>query len=516
MGWTDTYPVFDHDKVSSYKKLATPLEREEIEKWLEISRIINQRQAEHRVVVSLFWKHPVAENDELIVTSRDQMKNAAKRGIVCRFPPWEHYVEPLLKGAALLKKNHPEIVLRIYLAADLEFLIEDFLEFNCEIMLMESSSIRHNPGALWRFLALEAKGEWITIIDADRGGYILTDVKRSIETMDSGLGLWRVPYFFDFDDHENDPGYYRPINACQFGARGGIPIRILIESFIWHNKQGSMPSNWKSFGSEGETRKITSTHWPSYGFDEWFLLSVLYPRLAFEGVLTIFLWGHPLPSFCHIMDIEYVTWANPKSEVHHGSRPSKGNAPWDRIDFNSDIIVRVETDVISRERVRGGPFQRYHRRPVEIQVEKYPFFQGNLIKMLSWSINNINSRYWIDLDPRLKLGNQGGELFLDRRYSEVDVVVCGYHFVSVSYEIEDWAKRFGLKDLRWKRGSVLKVPKLDGPLIFWRTNFSGNFYKSLSELRVSLDPCVFLRAWIDTGKAKVLSTTCRQMGWDVR
>lgn len=150
------------------------------------------------------------------------------------------------------------MVLRVYLAADLEFLVDDLVAVGCDVYLMKSASIRHNPGAMWRFLALEAADEWITVNDADRGKDILSDVERSEQAM-------------------------------------------------------------------------ATTTWPSYDFDEWFLLAVMYPRLAFEGVQTFFHWRFPELSFCHTLDVEYVTWANHGSEVFHCPKPPAGDLEsWER------------------------------------------------------------------------------------------------------------------------------------------------------------------------------------------
>ena len=110
------------------------------------------------VAASLFWKNSQADEPDLPPLTRELLKNAGKLGLVKRFDPWPHYVQPLLDGAEKLALARPEIVFRVYLAADLEFLIEDFVEFICEVQVMKSSSIRHNPGAMWRFLALEYEG----------------------------------------------------------------------------------------------------------------------------------------------------------------------------------------------------------------------------------------------------------------------------------------------------------------------------------------------------------------------
>jgi hypothetical protein len=57
--------------------------------------------------------------------------------------------------------------------------------------------------------------------------------------------------------------------------------------------------------------------WPRYGFDEWFLTAAVYPRLAPGGVATFFPAAECGFTLHHwfVLDIEYVTWANPRSEV---------------------------------------------------------------------------------------------------------------------------------------------------------------------------------------------------------
>jgi hypothetical protein len=208
MSWTDVYPVLTDEQLSDYERLATCEDRLELDEWCGIARRINGRPARHRVAVSLFWKNLDADEAELGVTGREQMQNAEELGLISRHAPWQHYVEPLLKGADLLREVRPEVAMRVYLAADLDFLIDDLVELDCEVMLMRSASLRHNPGALWRFLALEAADEWITVIDADRGAEVLADVERTEQTMAAGLGLWRVPYAFDRGRHERDPSQH--------------------------------------------------------------------------------------------------------------------------------------------------------------------------------------------------------------------------------------------------------------------------------------------------------------------
>jgi hypothetical protein len=75
----------------------------------------------------------------------------------------------------------------------MEFLVPDLVEQDCEVHLMKSSSVRHSPEAMWRFLALEHDG-FVTITDSDRPAEVIRDLERTEELLTHGLGHWRVPY----------------------------------------------------------------------------------------------------------------------------------------------------------------------------------------------------------------------------------------------------------------------------------------------------------------------------------
>ena len=84
-----------------------------------------------------------------------------------------------------------------------------------------------------------------------------------------------------------------------------------MKAFIWHSRRGTIPAKCQIPGC-GE-RPINGGSWPDYGFDEYFLIAAVYPRAARKGVLSF------VPSNARSqllpLDIEYVTWANPRSEV---------------------------------------------------------------------------------------------------------------------------------------------------------------------------------------------------------
>lgn len=341
------FPVFTDEQVAQYQAEASADELAMLEEWCGVAKTINPQNGKHLVVANLFWKNCGKDEGDLPPITREVLMNARELGLVSRFAPWDHYVRPLLHGAAELKEKHPEVVFRVYLAADLEFLVEDLVAVGCEVMLMKSSSIRHNPGAMWRFLAMEEHGRWVTITDSDRAHMVVHDVERTEEIMSSGLGFWRAPYVFDALRNNDHPGFYRTANACHLGVVGGYPVELLMKAFLWHTVRGTMPNQCLvGVGDKAVRLPIFGTDWPSYGFDEWFLNAVMYPRLAFSGVATFYPTNGTGPVASHwlAMDIEYVTWANPRSEViYFGETDLFGKLAEDRKSppAESEILTRM-------------------------------------------------------------------------------------------------------------------------------------------------------------------------------
>lgn len=502
------YPLFDDSKIDSYLEQSSDSEQTELEYLLRVARRINARRATHRVSTSLFAEGVVAP-------SRKEMPTPGGLVSSDRTSPWEYDVHPLLRSAALLAKLRPEIVLRVYLASNLEFLVEDLIEVGCEVFLMSGSSFEANPGKLWPFLALENEQEWITIIDPGRGSDLLADIERSEQAMRSGLGLWRLPYHCD--PEAEDPGSYRPIRSNYFGAKGGEPIELLMKAFIWHHEKGTMARTWHEAGIEGEEKShpIKATVWPEKGFDEWFLMAVIYPRWAFEGVLTLIPWSVSKLSVAHLRDVEYATWANPTSELCHCPRPAEEIHPWDLDDRPPTVALRPETELILRERERIGPAHKILFEAMADELKDFPRFEGSWAKLLD-SRSEAGAEYWVDMNPKLRMGKRGAEIFLDRRYEECDVAVCGEFFVRVTKEVPALAGWMGLTGPTWEVGKLLKLPKLNGPITLWRSGFSEKFFREWREICPSQDPSLLLRLWMETKKARVVVTSARNMGWEVR
>ncbi|GAA5481951.1 hypothetical protein Hsar01_01166 [Haloferula sargassicola] len=126
---------------------------------------------------------------------------------------------------------------------------------------------------------------------------------------DAGLGIWRVPICIGLDSNKTID--YKPVFGCQFGVVGGLPVARLLKVFTWHVLKGYLETKAR-LPTLGEYPMFNG-EWPERGFDEWFLAVAAYPRLAESGVLSFV--PTDARSLLLALDIEYVTWANPASEM---------------------------------------------------------------------------------------------------------------------------------------------------------------------------------------------------------
>ncbi len=234
MSWSEVFPVLTDEHVDAFEAKVTAKERKQFAEWFTVKEIINPREVTHIVSTSLFWKNIRASQPQIVIKNRAMVMNAKHSGKLLRFDPWEHYVDPLLRGAHWLHKRRKDAAFRVYLAADLEFLVPDLVAVGCEVRLMKSSSIAHNPGAMWRMLALEEEGKLVTIVDADRAARPEADMARTDEARRLRLGWWRVPVWGELNEIGNVG--YRPMLGCQIGANQSLPIRQIMHALIWHTQ----------------------------------------------------------------------------------------------------------------------------------------------------------------------------------------------------------------------------------------------------------------------------------------
>lgn len=336
VNWSEMFPVLDEAMVEAFRDGVTAEESAEFEEWFGTER--RTSNAKHRtlkgeewksaggqdarateaggtpalpshiVSATLFWKNVNGEDPELPRPTRERLVDARRMGLVKRFDPWGSYVEPLFTHSREAVARHPHVTFRLYLAADLDFLVPDLTDLGWEVFLMKSPSLRYCPGGFWRFLALE-EDALVTVIDTDRMNEVSHEIARTEAMAAAGLGLWRVPGYYNAGFEQGVR--YRPILGGHFGARGPVPVRETIEAFVWHWRHGTLPLTARIPG-HGEV-PIRFSKWPDYGFDEWWQLAALYPRLAPQGTLTF------IPADARSLllpaDIEYAMWANPASQA---------------------------------------------------------------------------------------------------------------------------------------------------------------------------------------------------------
>jgi hypothetical protein len=344
MSWTDVFPVLTDQHIEEFQNVATVEEITQLDSWFDVDRIINAKESKHIVAASLFWKNINAADEELPTPTLDLLKNAKELGLVKRYDPWEHYIVPLLEGVAELSIARPDVSFRVYLAADLDFLVDDLVAVGCEVYLMKHNSIRHSPGGLWRYLAMEEEGKLVTITDSDRAGEVIHDIERTELVAANGLAHWRCAYTWGDDEH--DAAHYRPILSCQFGSAATYPVKLWMKAMVWHTLRGTLSKNVVINGVEIPAFGAT---WPDYGFDEWFLIVAMHTRMAQNGVLSFVNWNDRRLNQWFALDIEYCTWANPSSEIFHYAQPIVEPEKIHSAAEPEITDARQETDVVVSE-----------------------------------------------------------------------------------------------------------------------------------------------------------------------
>jgi hypothetical protein len=322
MSWSDIFPILTDEMLDSYLNTASDADKRMLDEIFEISRVENPRSGINLVATSLFW--PTDQDTDIDFSAQhfENPRQEHQSEKISLDQLRDKYIEPLLDGASILLDEEPDVVIRVYLSADLDFLIEELIEVGCEVALMKGSSPHRNPGAMWRFLALEEADRRVTVVDMGRDPEILHNLFRTEHAISSGQSYWRTPCIDDRD--LNNPQSYRPISSSQFGGTGGEPVGLLMRATIWHALQGTLPQNCPIGSREGvEHRREFS--FLSYRFDDWFLMAALYPRIAGAGLLTLIDWNSHAANHWLVIDIEYTTWANPQSEVVYSSPPSFAN-----------------------------------------------------------------------------------------------------------------------------------------------------------------------------------------------
>ncbi len=483
MTWSDVFPILSDELFDEYLADAPKKFRREAAEWFAEQRTINPRPTRHIVSVSLFWKNLRSHQPDIVIRDRADFMAAGKSRKLLRFEPWSTYVRPVLEGAYRLHAARKDVAFRVYLAADMAFLVEDLVAAGCEVRLMKSSSIRHNPGAMWRFLALAETDRLVTIVDADRAAHAEPDILRTEVMAQSGLKWWRVPTWGELN--EVGTVCYRPFLALQFGSMGGLTeVRKMMEALAWASQTGRIETFAKLPGCA--PRQIHGVMWPDYGFDEWFMLSGVYPRAAYDGVLTFV--PSDAKSRLLTLDVQYATQANNRAEIHY---------------FGPTEAGCCGTTLDAAEKP-GAVTMREHCEAA---------FWQEILEGRKWQ---VSTRWIAVVSDGIEPLPSGAEVFLDRRMDGCDVAHSGFAFALVTAEVAAWAKRLKLTPGRWQVGQPLRYPKLKGPMVLWRAAFLHQLLAAWRKGGEAVKVEFFLAAWMELGKAIVMNQSSVAQGWKKR
>lgn len=270
-------------------------DQETLNSYFRVQRIYNFHPGNKKKVISysLFWKMPFLTQESVVVNRQTIHEVRPHRMKGRSF--YELYCAPLLQSIRdVIPRLYPGWVVRIYLANDLAFLIEDYFRHftHVEVFLMESNSLAHSPGSMWRFLAFDdVNAEMVMIRDSDEvlDATCEKRAKHWIETPWT-KGLFRdhnpAPYAIELES--KDCIAYSPLVARVFGGKeifkyinmekamkGFIAQRITFPDAPRYERDAPEKNHPYGFGNE----------FPSYGFDERFLKHVVYFLMTEQSLL---------------------------------------------------------------------------------------------------------------------------------------------------------------------------------------------------------------------------------------
>jgi hypothetical protein len=280
MSWTDVFPVLEDEIIESFGRDATPQERDWLDRCFSIPEIFNRKEEGYLVSTSLY--------------SRED-----KRSFEC-----------VSKHSRVFLRTRKDVVVRVYLAGELHDWVEPLVESGCEVYLMNELECEF-PGACiaWKLLALSEQGRRITILDPERFEFLKDEVGRTIAMEALGLGCWRTAPARDLD--AKGAVAYRPFTGASLGIKGGFPVEVWLRAFTWAMMHDLLSLDVQLPGCG--TALLSCSNWRGVGYGDLFLAVAAYPRIVSGGVLSFVFAGSQ--SNLLLLDIEYVTWACPTSEI---------------------------------------------------------------------------------------------------------------------------------------------------------------------------------------------------------
>ena len=310
MSWTQAFTVLSDEHVSAYHDYATPAEKEELQAFFSGRRLdsLDSRKSLICITLSPMVQEAAPFSGQELPLGDSGEQAAAIPEVEAVNP--QDLVVSIREAVLSLVESHPDTILRIYLDPAWLAIAAGLVEAGCEVFLMDQASDGPNPAKLWRYLALEEEGRAVTFMSFEELSLIDNYMERTKALEESGLKVWRAP----LDRRRN----YRPINPDCFACLQSYPALELLCAYAWYIRHPSaivsLPDREESIGLAPSAACERQASWERAELDEFFLLSAFYPRVAFDGMLTLV-----EPDDQHsrwlILDTEYVTWANPANET---------------------------------------------------------------------------------------------------------------------------------------------------------------------------------------------------------
>jgi hypothetical protein len=304
-----------------------PEKRAFLDNLFKIKKVYQRQPVSKKKVLSysLFFKPPFLHMNQPKINEKSIYQNNAAIKHYSSFNTI--YLKPLINQLKTFRNHYPaDWIARVYVAADLEFLVPKLLFPGVEIYVMNSNSLAAAPGSMWRFLVFGDNSVQIAYVkDADGGcGRWDGDFSRTDQVLkwiqsNNTRGFFRLrdlDYFVRLWSGEKKlySQIYSPISAAAIGSKNvnWINIEKAMKGYILHRML--YPHEKRHF-YDYSSKKYPfgyGNDFMGYGFDERFLKRVLYFAAADRQELTLLPYGdipYHLPKKHLVrLDLEYTKY----------------------------------------------------------------------------------------------------------------------------------------------------------------------------------------------------------------
>ncbi len=332
MNFEHEYPSFGQEHITMYQILATTEEKEECARQFRVSHIHNKKPDDVVLSVSFFAKCPDPGLSPIeIPGDLTRLHPSIRRGEVT----WdEAFISRFEAGVKQLRERGVDWSIRAYVAADMEDYLHDrLMDLDVEMRVMETSSIYHNPGACWRFLAADDAEFFFTRDAEDINPTYVEEpcIRRFIDATKKHQDprMFRMIWNWDYDDVST---VYRPVSGNGVGGRimGAVNVRAALEAYHWCGMReqndrtpprSAFLPRWHMHPVRGP-RELFGAAWPKYGGDEQFAGQFLYWAACRGGWLdTVVGCNNPGVHVMMASDLVEVLKHNPRAFVSWADDP---------------------------------------------------------------------------------------------------------------------------------------------------------------------------------------------------